>query len=607
MDKEKKIIDIKIFKTRFDDTSPIMKIILFIIYLAAWYFAYIEYIEPDPPIGLFGVLTLLVLPIIGIFIITYILKNYSDSYNEEIIINKPNNENISKEEKKIKEKQKVDKELNQQLLERERHSICCLNNIDHLESQDQNNVKSTGDLYLYQDKIEFFYNDEKDSSLSIFLNEIEYIDYNFKENMSTSQVALFASDTVDTKDRKYYIGLEDIDINKVKKQFVFNMQSIKEQEFFNTIIKQKDILTKERIRQERISYNNKIKRNKVLAKEDFNNEISNLFIRLSKEEYFNTLIRNFISQTNHNMFLKRENIICLDMMIGKLYDIGTLNLEYFDYKIDNHKILNFSQEITNECHEFIEELDKLCKLLEIKYELSSKENMIYTLLHAIKTHSTYVFSNILEEELGQNFKDIDELDVESVINIYCDIDAINHKHIHNAGKLTYYLISKCKFNTNQDFVSYNTIVIEKILTRLEEKKLIDFENRIMNNNDNSKEKYTISDIDLMNGHAFEDFIAMLFSKMGFSSNVTKGSGDQGIDVLAEKDGRKIGIQTKRYSSKVTNTAVQEVVAGLKFYDCDQGLVIINNYFTDSARELAEVNDIVLWDRDMLIQKINELL
>lgn len=79
------------------------------------------------------------------------------------------------------------------------------------------------------------------------------------------------------------------------------------------------------------------------------------------------------------------------------------------------------------------------------------------------------------------------------------------------------------------------------------------------------------------------------------------------DILDEKDGRKIGIQTKRYSSKVSNTAVQEVVAGLKFYNCDEGVVIINNYFTDSAIELAEANNIVLWDRDMLIQKIDELL
>ena len=54
--------------------------------------------------------------------------------------------------------------------------------------------------------------------------------------------------------------------------------------------------------------------------------------------------------------------------------------------------------------------------------------------------------------------------------------------------------------------------------------------------------------------------------MGYSITVTKGSGDQGNDVIAEKDGRKYGIQVKCYSSAVSNKALEEVTTtGLNHY------------------------------------------
>lgn len=120
-------------------------------------------------------------------------------------------------------------------------------------------------------------------------------------------------------------------------------------------------------------------------------------------------------------------------------------------------------------------------------------------------------------------------------------------------------------------------------------------------------KYSIDDIDLMTGSEFEEFVAMLFKKMGYSTEVTKASGDQGIDVLAERNGNKIGIQVKRYSGAVGNSAVQEAVAGKKFYGCDKVIVVCNNYFTPAAIDLADTNDVVLWNRDMIKEKIRDLL
>jgi HJR/Mrr/RecB family endonuclease len=140
---------------------------------------------------------------------------------------------------------------------------------------------------------------------------------------------------------------------------------------------------------------------------------------------------------------------------------------------------------------------------------------------------------------------------------------------------------------------------------MEERKITDFERNLL-----SKKRriaYSINDIDIMTGSEFENFVAMLFNKMGYDSKVTKSTGDQGIDVVCKKGEVMVGIQTKCYSNKVGNSSVQEVVAGIKYYNCNKGMVVANNYFTESAIELAKANDIVLWDRNMLITKINELL
>ena len=122
-----------------------------------------------------------------------------------------------------------------------------------------------------------------------------------------------------------------------------------------------------------------------------------------------------------------------------------------------------------------------------------------------------------------------------------------------------------------------------------------------------RRKYTIDEIDLMDGYMFEEFLSKLFEKMGYSAEVTKKTNDQGIDIIGKKNGRKVGIQAKCYSNNVGNSAIQEAVAGKSFYDCDAVMVVTNSYFTESAKKLARANDVILWDRNMLAKKIDEFL
>jgi HJR/Mrr/RecB family endonuclease len=140
---------------------------------------------------------------------------------------------------------------------------------------------------------------------------------------------------------------------------------------------------------------------------------------------------------------------------------------------------------------------------------------------------------------------------------------------------------------------------------LDELKFNNFKNRLKK--EKQAQKYSIDDVDMMDGKEFENFVALIFSKMGYQTEVTKASGDQGIDVIATKGDKKIGIQAKCYSSTVGNSAIQEAVAGKAFYKLDKVIVATNNFFTDSALQLAQANGVVLWDRNMLKEKITEVV
>ena len=110
----------------------------------------------------------------------------------------------------------------------------------------------------------------------------------------------------------------------------------------------------------------------------------------------------------------------------------------------------------------------------------------------------------------------------------------------------------------------------------------------------------------MEGHEFEFYCADLLKKNGFQNiEVTKGSGDQGIDIIAHKDGVKYGIQCKCYTSDIGNKAVQEAFAGKTYYGCHVATVLTNRYFTKSAKELAERNAVLLWDRNKLLALAGE--
>lgn len=105
----------------------------------------------------------------------------------------------------------------------------------------------------------------------------------------------------------------------------------------------------------------------------------------------------------------------------------------------------------------------------------------------------------------------------------------------------------------------------------------------------------------MSGVQFERQMIIWLAKNGFSSLRTTEYYDQGVGIVAVKDGVSFGIQVKRSARPVGVSAVRAVVAGLKSYNCEQAMVVTNASFTAQARNLAMINNCRLIDGSELIR------
>lgn len=116
---------------------------------------------------------------------------------------------------------------------------------------------------------------------------------------------------------------------------------------------------------------------------------------------------------------------------------------------------------------------------------------------------------------------------------------------------------------------------------------------------------------LENGYKFEEYIAELLEKLGYTNvEVTPSSGDGGADVLAKKNGVIYAFQCKWHSKNnigknIGYDAIQQAHSGKDLYKNERqleevyGIVATNSYFTNKAIDRAKILDITLWDRNKL--------
>ena len=92
---------------------------------------------------------------------------------------------------------------------------------------------------------------------------------------------------------------------------------------------------------------------------------------------------------------------------------------------------------------------------------------------------------------------------------------------------------------------------------------------------------------------YERYCGDLLKAAGWEVRVCGGSGDQGVDLVAERDGLIVVLQCKMHSKSVGNSAVQEVYTGMKFHSAHRAVVVSSADFTPGARSAAQQTGVLL--------------
>ena len=214
-------------------------------------------------------------------------------------------------------------------------------------------------------------------------------------------------------------------------------------------------------------------------------------------------------------------------------------------------------------------------------------------------------TDIVKEEVKkQQYKDFKEkitynnpLTLEQYIRNFMEIYGENYTKLNTIFR---------KLLQEKNITFSEEEIINIILQIKKEREISNFEEELLSTvNSGSSPFVTINDVDLLDGYQFEGLLKILFEKMGYRVEHTPLSGDQGADLILTRFDDRIVVQAKCYSDKVSNKAVQEVVASISMYNASKGMVVTNNEFTNSAVELANSNNVELIGRFKLDSLIKQ--
>ena len=118
----------------------------------------------------------------------------------------------------------------------------------------------------------------------------------------------------------------------------------------------------------------------------------------------------------------------------------------------------------------------------------------------------------------------------------------------------------------------------------------------LSNNATSQKHMTFNgmqEFDNMDGHTFEYFCAGILRQNGFDNiNVTRGSGDQGVDITAYKDELppRILVQVKSSSDDIKEATIQSLKGAMR--EGDYGLFITLANYTKNAQSYLSNTPII---------------
>ncbi|PGU25185.1 hypothetical protein COD66_28935 [Bacillus cereus] len=286
--------------------------------------------------------------------------------------------------------------------------------------------------------------------------------------------------------------------------------------------------------------------------------------------------------------------------------ILTLFERFYQKKIKPLINATYLDDILDDTIDLNEEIETFIQFLMKRKYIEGDEFLVGVFVRErVVENAIYDFSETFNLHNGVYFENISNMTLTECLQAFHAVDFAMIENHEDVANFMCFLLKNNKIELDVTYQDLQEKLTNMLMQEGEDQMLQDYESYLLSGNEDNV-SITLESIDEMDGYQFEEFVAKLFQEMGYKTEVTSSSGDYGIDVIAKRKGLTIGIQAKRYSDKVPNKAVQEVIAGISYYKLEQGLVITNNYFTRQAQNQAKGTNVLLWDRDMLQQKLHEL-
>ncbi len=119
-------------------------------------------------------------------------------------------------------------------------------------------------------------------------------------------------------------------------------------------------------------------------------------------------------------------------------------------------------------------------------------------------------------------------------------------------------------------------------------------------------KISLSDIDQMTGHEFEEYLYVLIRSLDYNETyLTKKSRDFGADLLfRNREEQLTVVQAKRLSEKLGLDAVQQIYTAQAYYGADRALIITSaEEVSDPCRKLAAATKVRILTRSEMGEMI----
>lgn len=105
----------------------------------------------------------------------------------------------------------------------------------------------------------------------------------------------------------------------------------------------------------------------------------------------------------------------------------------------------------------------------------------------------------------------------------------------------------------------------------------------------------------LDGISFERQVGHLFKQLGKSVELTKASGDWGVDVFLRDDSGLTAVQCKAHRGKIGPSVVRDLYGAMTHFQANRGMVISTGGYTVGARDFAMGKTIDLLDLSDLLK------